>query len=152
MPWCNQHKPCLLWLCSLLRCLSDEWLCERERDLFLCFVFLDFLLLSRSLEPPRELLLKRHKLQWYQVHLSPDSFKTHLNCSSFNDPSDFVLFLSIYTALFYLQLLLTDRSRLSRYTSAYSLFVQYCSQRHCKKKLYNINWLRSKLHFQYHVL
>jgi len=53
----TEHKPCRLWLCSLLRCLSDERLREREWDLLLCFVCFDLLLLSRSLDPPRELKL-----------------------------------------------------------------------------------------------
>lgn len=48
-----RNKPCRLWLCSLLRCLSDEWL--REWDRLLCLVFVDFLLLSRSLDRSREL-------------------------------------------------------------------------------------------------
>jgi len=54
------YKLCRLWLRSLLLCLSDEWLRDREWDL-LCFVFLDFRPLSRSLDPSRELKFKHYQ-------------------------------------------------------------------------------------------
>ena len=55
-----RYKPCCMWLCSLLRHLSDDWL--REWDRFLCVDFLDFLLLSRSLDWSQscELKFKEH--------------------------------------------------------------------------------------------
>ena len=59
--------------------------------------------------------------------LSPDSFNTHLNSFCFILAPDYVLFLSSALHCFICSYCSLFATRLSGYTSAYSLEVRYCS-------------------------
>jgi len=71
--------------------------------------------------------------------LSPDSFKTHLNSFCFIWALEYVQFLSsaLHCTVFIGGYCSLFAARLSRYTSAYSLMVRYCSElsRHRYRKM-----------------